>query len=108
MGTFEPTRRFERVRVTLPVTGFAPQLQGTALLGTVWYLSEGGMMVDFPVEVMRGNLVRVFLSTSHMGLFAVEGTVVWSTAHGSLIRHGVAFPEPKGPDFIQRVLGDKR
>ncbi len=107
MDTYDPTRRFGRVPVALPVTGWAPQVQETALSGTVWYLGEGGLMVEFPVGLQRGTAVRVLLPT-FQGLVEVEGTVVWTTAHGSVIRHGLAFPEPQGPDFIQRVLGDKR
>ncbi len=108
METSTSRRRFERVRVALPVTGFAPPFEGTPLPGTVWYLGEGGMMVDFSVELTRGTLVRVFLPTSHDGLVEVEGNIVWTTAHGSLFRHGLAFPDPKWADFIQRVLGEKR
>ncbi len=107
METFERTRRFERLPVALPVTGWAPQFQEAALSGTVWYLGEGGLMVEFPVGLQRGTSVRVVLPT-FQGLVEVEGTVVWTTSRGSVIRHGVAFPEPKGPDFIQRVLGEKR
>ena len=106
METFEPTRRFERLPVALPVTGWAPQVQEAALSGTVWYLGEGGLMVEFPVELRRGTSVRVVLPT-FQGLVEVEGTVVWTTSRGSVIRHGVAFPEPKGPDFILRVLGEE-
>ncbi len=107
MEKYDPARRFGRVPVNLPVTGWAPQFQGTALPGTVRYLSEGGLMVEFPVELMRGTGVRVVLPT-FQGLVEVEGTIVWTTAHGSVIRHGVAFPEPKGPDFIPPVVGEKR
>ena len=59
------------------------------------------------MELMRGTSVRVVLPT-FQGLVELEGTVVWTTTHGSVIRHGVAFPEPKGPDFIPQVLGEKR
>jgi hypothetical protein len=95
------------VPVALPVTGWAPQFPGTALSGMVRYLSEGGLMVKFPVELMRGTCVRSVLPT-FQGLVEVEGTIVWSTAHGSVIRHGLAFPAPQGPDFIPRVVGEKR
>jgi hypothetical protein len=107
MEMFEPTRRFDRVPVALPVTGWAPQFQGAALPGMVRYLSEGGLLVEFPVELIRGTLVRVVLPMLQ-GSLEVEGKVVWIASHGSVIRHGVAFPEPKGSDFIPRVLGDKR
>ncbi len=107
MDTYDQTRRFGRVPVALPVTGWAPQVQEAALSGTVWYLGEGGLMVEFPVGLQRGTAVRVVLPTLQ-GLVEVEGTVVWTTAHGSVIRHGVAFREPKGPDFMAAVLGEKR
>jgi hypothetical protein len=107
MDTYDPTRRFGRVPVALPVIGWAPQFQGTALSGVVLYLGEGGMMVEFPVQLTRGTSMRVFLPT-FQGPVEVEGTVMWTASHGSVIRHGVAFPDPKGPDFIQRVLGEKR
>ncbi len=107
MATYDPTRRFERVPVELPVTGWAPQFQSTALSGMVRYLSEGGMMMEFPVQLMRSTGVRVVLHT-FQDLVEMDGTVVWTSAHGSHIRHGVAFPEPKGPDSMPAVLGEKR
>ena len=107
MGMFGLARRFERVPVTLPVTGWTTQFQGTALPGTVRYLSEGGLMVEFPVELTRGSLVRLALPT-RQGALEVEGTVVWIAFLGSVIQHGVAFLEPKGADFIKRVTGETR
>ncbi len=64
-------------------------------------------MVELPVELVRGSLVRLALPT-FQGLLEVEGTVVWIASHGSVIRHGLAFPEPKQADFIQRVTGALR
>jgi hypothetical protein len=93
MGMFGVARRFERVPVALPVTAWAPQYQGAALTGTVRYLSEGGLMVEFPVELMRNSLVRLALPT-RQGVLEVVGKVVWIASHGSVIRHGLAFPEP--------------
>jgi hypothetical protein len=51
--------------------------------------------------------VRVVLPT-FQGPLEVEGEIVWTASHGSVIRHGLAFPEPEGPDFIPRVVGEKR
>ncbi len=107
MDTYDPARRFERVPVALPVIGWAPQFQGTALSGTVRFLGEGGMMVEFPVHLTRGTSMRVFLPT-FQGPVEVEGTVMWTDAHGSVFWHGLAFREPKGPDFMAAVLGEKR
>ncbi len=103
----DQTRRFERVPVTLPVIGWTPQFQSTALSGMARYLSEGGLMVEFSVELMRDTRVRVVLPT-FQGPLEVEGDIVWTAPHGSVIRHGLAFPEPEGPDFIPRVVGEKR
>ncbi len=101
------SRQYGRLSVALPVIGWAPQFQGTALPGMVRYLSEGGLMVEFPVELMRGTRVRVALPTVQ-GSLEVAGNIVWTVPHGRVIRHGLAFPEPEGPDFIPRVVGEKR
>ncbi len=105
MDTYDPARHFDRVPVALPVIGWAPQFHGAALVGMARYLSEGGIMVEFPVELMRGTRVRVDLPTVQ-GPLEVEGEVVWTSPHGSVIQHGVAFPEPEGPDFIPRAVGE--
>ena len=103
MKEYDTTRRFERLPVALPVTGLASQ---TGVSGKVSYLGEGGLMVEFPVELKRGTSIRMFLPT-FQGLVDVEGTVVWTASQGSVIRHGVAFLEPKGADFIKLVTGEK-
>lgn len=107
MDTYDPVRRFGRVPVNLPVTGWTQQFQGTALPGTVRYLSEGGVMVEFPVELLRGSLVRLALPT-RQGVLEVEGKVVWIAAQGNLTQHGLAFLEPQGADFMKRVTGETR
>jgi hypothetical protein len=101
------TRRFEGVPVSLAVIGWAPQFLGTALQGMARYASEVGMMLEFPVEVVRGTVLRVVLQTPQ-GPLEVEGEIVWTSFHGRVIRHGLAFPEPKGPDFVDLVVGEKR
>ena len=65
------------------------------------------MMVEFPVHLTRGTSMRVFLPT-FQGPVEVEGTVMWTDAHGGVFQHGVGFRAPKGPDFIQRVTGETR
>ncbi|MFI5341412.1 MAG: PilZ domain-containing protein [Candidatus Methylomirabilales bacterium] len=97
-------RRFDRARVALPVIGWAPQFLGTALQGVARHVGAGGMMVEFSVEVVRGTLLRVVLSTAQ-GPLEVEGEVVWTAGHKGVIRHGLAFPEPKESDFVALVVG---
>lgn len=97
-------RRYDRVQVALPVVGRAPQFLETALQGMARYVSEGGMMVEFPVEIVRGTVLRVILSTAQ-GPLEVTGEVVWATVHGGVVQHGLAFPEAKDPDFVVRVVG---
>jgi hypothetical protein len=100
------TRCFEGVPVSLAVIGRAPQFIGTALQGMARYVSEVGMMLEFPAEVVQGTVLRVVLQTPQ-GPLEVEGEIVWTAFHDSLIRHGLTFPEPKGPDFVDLVVGEK-
>ena len=103
-GKHAEARRFDRLRVALPVVGRAPQFLDTALQGMARYVSEGGMMLEFPVEIVRGTLLRVTIPTA-MGPLEVTGEVVWTTVHGGVVQHGLAFPEAKDPDFVVRVAG---
>lgn len=97
-------RRFDRVRVALPVIGWAPQFLGTALQGMARYIGARGLMLEFSVEVVRGTLLRVVLSTAR-GPLEVEGEVVWTAAREGVIRHVLVFPEPKASDFVALVAG---
>ncbi len=98
-----PARRFERVPIALPVIGRAPQFLGTPLRGIARYIGGGGMMIEFSVELVHGTLLRVVLPTPR-GPLEVEGEIVWTTAHESRIRHGLAFPVPKDPAWVARVV----
>jgi len=100
-------RRFKRVPVALPVIGQAPQFQGTELRGMARYVGAGGMMVEFAVEVVQGTVLRVIFSTPR-GPLEVEGKIVWTSSHshGGVIRHGMAFPEPRDPGFVDLVVGE--
>jgi hypothetical protein len=95
-------RRFVRVPVCLPVIGRAPQFQDMALHGTVRSVGPGGLMVEFPVAVVRGSMVRLALQTG-LGTLEVEGRVAWTANNGDTIRHGLAFPEPKGLDLTTEL-----
>ena len=103
-GRYAEARRYDRVQVAIPVVGRAPQFLDTALPGTARYVSEGGMMVEFPAEIVRGTVLRVILPTAQ-GPLEVTGEVVWTNVHGSVVQHGLAFPEAKDPDFVVRLVG---
>ncbi len=91
-------RRYVRLPVSLPVIGRAGQFPGEAIRGTIRNVSAGGVMAEFPVEMVPGSSMDLVLQT-RWGPLEVEGRVVWTTVSAGRIRHGVAFPEPKGRDF---------
>jgi len=95
-------RRFSRVPVALPVIGWVPQLLGARLQGIARHVGAGGMMLEFPVELMRGTFLRVVLATVQ-GPLEVEGKVVWTGAHEGVIRHGLAFRGAKESEFVEQV-----
>ncbi len=89
-------RQFARIAVALPVTGRAPQFREMVLHGMVRSVGVGGMLVEFPVEVLPGSILRLALQTA-LGPLEVKGRVVWTAASRGTIRHGLAFPEPEDP-----------
>jgi hypothetical protein len=98
-------RQFLRMPVSLPVLGRAPQFPGEALRGMVLNVSGGGMLAEFPVELVPGSVVD---QTRH-GEQEVEGKVIWISIAEGRIRHGVAFPEPRGQAFAMDLfLGENR
>ena len=94
--------QFGRTPVSLPVTGRAPQFPGTRLRGIVRSLGIGSMLVEFPVEVLPGSVLRVTVQTA-FGPLEIEGRVVWTAATGSIIRHGLAFPRAKMPRGTEQL-----
>lgn len=95
-------RQFSRIPVSLPVIGQASQFGGTLLPGTVRSVGPGGLMVEFPVVVVRGSSLRVTVKTG-LGPLELEGRVVWTAVSRDTICHGLAFPAPKGPDFAAEL-----
>ncbi len=95
-------RRFSRLAVSLPVIGRVGQFPGE-LRGGVWNISRGGLMAEFPVVVAPGSVMRLLLKT-RLAPVEVTGRVVWISAAESKTRHGVAFPEPKGRDFMGNLV----
>ena len=92
-------RRFPRFDVVLPVVGRAPQFPERDLHGTVRNIGRGGLMAEFPVELVTGSFVDLTLHTQN-GLQEEAGRVVWINRTGGTVRHGLAFSEPKGRDFM--------
>lgn len=95
---------FERVAVVLPVIGWAAQFHGTVLRGMARSVSAGGLVVEFPVEVVRGTVMRLTLQTRR-GPLDVEGRIVRTALNGRVVRHELTFSQPKGPDFVARIVG---
>ncbi len=56
-------------------------------------------MAEFPVELVSGSEVTLTLHTLN-GLLEEMGQVVWVTSTGGTVRHGLAFLEPKGRDYL--------
>jgi hypothetical protein len=92
-------RRFPRFEVALPVVGRVPQFPERDIHGTVRNIGRGGLMAEFPVELVSGSFVDLTLHTQN-GLQEEAGRVVWINRTGGTVRHGLAFSEPKGHDFL--------
>ncbi len=92
-------RRFPRFAVALPVVGRVPQFPDRDLHGTVRNIGRGGLMAEFPVELVPGSFVDLTLRTQR-GLLEETGQVVWVDWTGETVRHGLAFAEPKGRDYM--------
>jgi CheY-like chemotaxis protein len=95
-------RRFARFPVAVAVMGQALQFPDRCLHGTVRDISRGGLMAEFPVEVVPGSQIHLSLSTPS-GPIQDTGQVIWATRIAQLVRHGVAFPEVKPRDFAAVV-----
>ncbi|HSC72224.1 MAG TPA: response regulator [Candidatus Methylomirabilis sp.] len=96
-------RRFPRVAVTCPVLARVPQFPGRDLRGIVRNVSRGGLLAEFPVELVLGSRVDLTLETPQ-GPLPETGRVVWAVAFGGVVRHGIGFLQPKGPSFRPDLL----
>ncbi len=92
-------RRFPRFEVALPIVGRVPQFPKRDIHGTVRNIGRGGLMAEFPVELVSGSFVDLTLHTQN-GLLEEAGRVVWVASTGGTVRHGLAFSEPKGRDYM--------
>jgi hypothetical protein len=101
-------RRFARFPVAVPVLGRAAQFGETELRGAVRNISGGGLMAEFPVQLVAESRISLVLHTRR-GPLPVNGHVVWARPSGDAIRHGIAFEEPIGHDFaIDLFLSEAR
>jgi CheY-like chemotaxis protein len=91
-------RRFVRFPVTLPLVARAAQYPGKVLSGTVRDIGRGGVMAEFPVELVPGSQLRLILQT-RTGPLDRPGAVVWTKNLDGLVQHGIAFPEPEPRNF---------
>lgn len=86
-------RSHARFPVSLPVTSRAAQSPGEAIHGTAWNISCGGLMAEFPLQMVPGSMLGLTLKTP-WGPLGLEAKVVWTVVAEGKIRHGVAFSEP--------------
>jgi len=91
-------RRFVRFPVTMPMLARAPQYPGKVLSGMVRDIGRGGVMAEFPVELVPGSQLRLILHT-RTGPLDRAGTVVWTKSQEGCVQHGIAFPEPEPRNF---------
>ena len=109
-ATNGPTRRrrFARFPISLPVLARAGHASGQEVGGTVRDIGAGGLMADFPVEMAPRSAIWLLLQRRR-GPLEMKGRVVWTAVTQGMIRHGVAFPEPKGQDFAMDLfLAERR
>ena len=97
IGT-RPTRRFGRHAVSLPAVAYVSQMEAGTLLGTVRTIGDGGMLVEFSIEIPKGTFVRVAVQLPQTSL-ELEGQVVWIVKSDTAVRHGLAFTVPKPRGF---------
>ncbi len=96
-------RRFVRLPVVVPVIGRAVQFPGEEIRGMVRNIAAGGVLAEFPVQMVPGSVVDLVLQTRR-GPRGMEGKVVWTSAVQGKIHHGIAFPEPKEPTFALELF----
>jgi PilZ domain len=97
-------RGARRIEEQHPALEERTQELSSALVGMVRYLSEGGLMVEFPVELLQGTRVRVVLPT-FQGPLEVEGEIVWTAPTGASFGTAWPSPSPKDPTSSRGCSG---
>jgi hypothetical protein len=100
------TRRFARFPISLRVTGRAGQSSKKPIQGVVRSIGAGGLMVEFPVQMVAGRAMGLVLQRRH-GPLTVKGRVVWASPARRMVRHGFAFLEPQWPGFAMDLFLDE-
>jgi CheY-like chemotaxis protein len=95
-------RQYARFPVVLPAVGWTAQFPGKVIEGVVKDISAGGFMAELSVQMLPGNTADLVLETQR-GPLELRGRVVWASVTGNTVRHGFAFPKPKGPDFAANL-----
>ncbi len=96
-------RRFPRFPVNVPVVAQASQFPDRKLHGRIRNIGRGGLLAEFALQLVPGSRLEFSVVTSQ-GLHPETGRVVWASASGDVVRHGIAFLEPKGPSFGPELL----
>ncbi len=106
MGWLPAVRRFARFPISLPVIGRTGPSSKKAIEGVVRSIGAGGLMAEFPVQMVPGSAVGLVLQRRH-GPLTVKGRVVWTFATRGTVRHGFEFPEPLWPGFAMELFLDE-
>ncbi len=96
-------RRFIRLPVSLPVIGWIPDRAGLEIRGNALRVGAGGLEVEFPQAILPGSTLRVVLKTQPDPIEA-DCRVVFATKTGTTVRHGLAFLEPRDPNFAMELF----
>jgi twitching motility two-component system response regulator PilG len=99
-------RRFPRLAISLPVVGRTWQFGESEVPGVIRDIGAGGVMVEFAARALPGSLLNLRLET-RQGTLGLNGTVVWSTAGGEGVLHGLTFREPKDLRFVLDLFLDE-
>ncbi len=95
-------RRFIRLPVSLPVIGWVPDRSGLELRGIALRVGAGGLEVEFPQAISPGSTLQVVLKTQRDPIEA-GCRVIFAIKTGTTVRHGLAFLEPKDPNFAMEL-----
>jgi hypothetical protein len=105
-GALLGVRRFARFPISLPVIGRVEQSPKKAIEGVVRTVGDGGLMAEFPVQMVPGSAVGLVLHRRH-GPLTVKGRVVWSSSTRGRVCHGLAFRKPQWPGFAMELFLDE-
>ena len=100
------TRRFARFPISLGVIGRDGQSSKEPIQGVVRSIGAGGLMAEFPVQMVPGRTLGLVLQRRH-GPLTVKARVVWTSTTKGKVCHGFAFLEPQWPGFAMELFLDE-